>query len=407
MATRPTKRPNPTLEAEMDLVLGLNPDIAVVPADWRQLGSYDYLYRRSQFLVADRDVGRATKVLGDVEVDDSLFDGVSLLRSSSDEEDGGVLRSLQLADDALGPGVVTPNHVLSVCGSGGRLCPAKEPETHPSGDPWPGVGDHTLGRGVRIAVVDTGFLREGFKRPWLEGVIVDKPDIEKPNTIDPKFIDPYAGHGTFIAGVIRCLAPGAEVSVEQVVDRAGVVDEAALIKQLDEALAKSPDIISFSAGGYTRNNLPAKGFVEFYENRLRHHKGVQLVAAAGNDSDRQPFWPAAMPWAVSVGALDVTGRQRARFSNFGGWVDVYAPGEDLVNAYAKGDYRSVVKKADIRHFTNGVARWSGTSFSTPVVAALIATRMSSTGENAQLAAQRLLEAARTQSLPGVGPRLWF
>jgi Subtilase family len=396
------------LEAELTLVLDSHKNIAVAPDDWRERGSFDYLYRKGEFLVADRDLERALRLLReedqDVEVVDSLTEGVSLLRGGRDDIHG----ALERADGLLGLGVVTPNHVLSVCAKI-SLCPATEPAVPATLEPWPAVAPVKEGKGVRVAVVDTGFLEERRDKHWLKTVIADPSDIEDPDSwpAPDGFIDPYAGHGTFIAGVIRCIAPGAEVTVEQVIDQAGIVDEWELIKQLDQALAKSPDVISFSAGTYTRNNVPPKAFVEFYEHRLRHHKGVVLVAAAGNDATRDPFWPAAFPWAVSVGALDATGRDRAAFSNFGGWVDVYAPGEDLVNAYATGDYRSVVNPGDIRPFPDGMCKWSGTSFSTPVVAGLIAARMARAGENGQQAARKLLKAARIQATPGVGPRLWF
>jgi hypothetical protein len=98
---------------------------------------------------------------------------------------------------------------------------------------------------------------------------------------------------------------------------------------------------------------------------------------------------------------------RASFSNFGSWVDVYALGEGMVNAYAFGRYTyQEPPKAPGTEIFQGLARWAGTSFSAPLVAGLIAREMAQSGSSAAAAAQAVLAKAKAQKIPGVGPALF-
>jgi hypothetical protein len=359
----------------------------------------DFVFEEGALLVRDGYLDQVRSVVGGGDVTDGLIGGVSHF-SLAGAQMSTVTEALDAIDSHCGAGVATPNHVLSV--SPVQLCPATEPELVPAGaTPLPSIGP-AAGSGVSIHVVDTGLLADAASHPWLAGVTGEEEKL--PATAYGEVeIPPYAGHGTFIAGVARCYAPEAGVHVSRVLSLAGATLESEIVRHLDSALGRGPDVISLSAGGTSRNDLPLLGFEMFWE-RYRKHKGTVLVAAAGNNSGRRPFWPAALPGVVSVGALSADLCSRAYFSGFGPWVDVYAPGERLINAYARGcyQYREPPRCGERREFW-GMAMWSGTSFSTPVVAGLIAARMSRTGENGRQAADAVLAAARAQALPGVGP----
>lgn len=397
------QKSNTKQEAQVRLIMeAFDGAIGGGPRDLQRSGAGPgYLFREHHVLVVDDYVDAVLRFLDGSQVAGGVIRGVTLLRVPQD-----ALTTVERIQERFGSGVAAPDHVVSICPGGtAGFCPATEPEVVP---PWtvpsPGPStDHAAGDGVRVVVVDTGLDPTApATHPWMTGVVGDPdPAIGSPT------LGPYAGHGTFIAGVVRCIAPRAEVIVRAVFTHAGATFESSLVQALSSVLANdAPDIISLSAGTWTYDASGLLGLGVFSENVLSHHKGVVVVAAAGNDASRQPFWPAAAPWTVSVGALAANWRDRASFSNFGGWVDVYAPGEDLINAFPSGTYpyhEPPLPRPD--GVFRGMARWSGTSFATPVVAGLIAARMSHTGENGRDAAAALLANARAAAVPGVGPVL--
>jgi subtilisin family serine protease len=84
-----------------------------------------------------------------------------------------------------------------------------------------------------------------------------------------------------------------------------------------------------------------------------NQRGAVVVAAAGNNGSDIPEYPAAegVPGSLAVGASTRTDTLTS-FSNHGSWVQVAAPGEDILSSIPGGGY----------------AVWSGTSMATPLAA---------------------------------------
>ena len=316
-----------------------------------------------------------------------------------------VLNILAAIDREFGTGAATPNQVVTVCNGDMGPCPATEPEeVSMNAQPDPGVCPGDGGAGVRIWIADTGLLDGATQiHPWLSGVHGD-PD-NRP--WKGGFIPVYTGHGTFVAGVVRCMAPAAEIYVANVFNIAGSALESDFVPKLDEALGYGADIVHLTISTLTRKDIPLQTVKAWLQTLNQVRPGAVCVVAAGNDDTEHHSWPAALTLTepadtvVSAGALTANGSRKAHFSNYGDWVTVYAPGQDLVNAYAVGTYkcRWAPNKGKIRHF-HGMAKWSGTSFSTPIVTGLIAAQMASNTQTGQQAAQALLAKAGTQEITG-------
>ncbi len=358
--------------------------VGVWPDAWQRSRRFDFLYRPERLLVLEPDVGRVAPRVPGFRTIGSAGRGVVEAEAADHADLPTILEQLV---GEFGP-VVSPVHYAHVSPAG--FCPADDPQEYDGQrKPWPlamGGGD---GHGVRVGIIDTGLLHHQEANTWIDGV---KGDWDNPDEVpNDGYIDYYAGHGTFCAGVVRAMAPKARVQVEDVLHLGGVADEAEIGRQVHQALDREPAIISMSAGMTT---LGGRGSLVFERVRERvEEQDVLVVAAAGNDdSADESFWPAAFDWVRGVGATDEAGTTRAPFSNYGDWVDVYAPGVNHINAYAHGPYKPMAHPDELRHF-HGIAKWSGTSFSTPLVAGLVARRMSHTGESAHEAYEALVSEA--------------
>lgn len=261
-----------------------------------------------------------------------------------------------------------PNHFMALQGHvpwhpGGPRTPAPPLPPPPRRGVWPLPGE-----GVTVGVVDTGVagrshLPADFFGDQLEG---DEDPLGEPDG-DLTVSD---GHGTFIAGIIATHAPGAKVVVRAVRALPAAHDEYVRDDDLAGAILamaeSGVDIINLSVGGQAHGHTGMPATIAAIEHLRVTHPHIAIVAAAGNSgADTQEF-PAALTTVIGVGAIKTENDEPAAFTNFGEWVDASAPGVEIHSTFVR--------------WTNprfeGFARWSGTSFSTPMVAAAIATRMS-------------------------------
>lgn len=280
------------------------------------------------------------------------------------------------------------------------------------------------GAPVRIAVLDTGVasgsalftdttLWASATAPDVDGD-VDQPDaaiVRADGAViaADNYLDPAAGHGTFIAGLIEQYAPGCCVRVLRLVSNTGDVDEFAVADRIDQlatgadpAFPTPPDIICMSFGGPADDPNRLQAAVA----RARA-AGIVLVASAGNEGSPVPQFPAAASGVLSVAALAPNGP--AWFSNYGDWIDACAPGQDLVSSFfAKFDGEfPTVNASDPDSFAHW-ARWSGTSFAAPLVVAALARDMmceaatSASGSAAERAVERVVLAPHLLRLPMMG-----
>ena len=295
------------------------------------------------------------------------------------------------------------------------ICDGVRPSTaRPAGSPssrlpsYPETPDPSL----KIVIFDTGISVPTFCPPILEklsdGYPADRELPDEGQSVGKQkdgFLDPVSGHGTFIAGIIQSLIPGHMIVPERIVASFGDVDVSTIVHRIDTLLGKEEEvfdektIVNMSFGGYADPDMVA---LEQAIRRIRR-KGAVVVASAGNDGTSRPMFPACFSDVVGVAALDPYGP--APYSNHGSWVRACAPGTDLVSAFfefnGKMELHPLPGSSDPDKFEHW-ARWTGTSFAAPVVAAALLRHMKVTGRNANDAVRNVIDAPRLFRLPDLG-----
>lgn len=256
--------------------------------------------------------------------------------------------------------------------------PDGDPEPAPRSLPRMPVPRPTAGAGVRVAIVDTGYpARNRYRNESGWFAPGDRDEVHGWDQVDADrdgYLDIEAGHGLFVSGVIRRIAPSAKLVHLKALNSDGVGTELGVAHAIRQAVEREVQIVNLSLGFYSLMDVTPEGVAD--TTAAAREAGIVVVAAAGNDGLSDPAFPAALPDVIGVGSVSADRDGLAEFSNRGDWVDVAAPGERVQSAYVGGreDPRLTLDSgSDVFRDT---AVWSGTSFACAAVSGHLAAALS-------------------------------
>jgi serine protease len=278
------------------------------------------------------------------------------------------------------------------------------------------------GRGVRIAVLDTGVAYRNLGR------FHRSPDFAGTRFVAPfDFVDdtPYPvdrnGHGTHVAGTIAeatnndvgvaGLAWGATIMPVRVLDSRGYGDATTIAKGIRYAVRHGARVVNMSlefSSSVRASEIPDITSALRYATR----RGVVVVGSSGNEGEARIAYPARTGEVISVGATTDDGCL-ASFSNDGTGLDLVAPGggDDAAlandpNCHAGHHGGDVYQMT----YTNSIARfglpsgYDGTSMAAPHVTAtaalVIASRVLGARPTPAQVECRLKATAKQLGIPG-------
>jgi thermitase len=211
------------------------------------------------------------------------------------------------------------------------------------------------GGGMIVAVIDTGI---DLAHPAFVGRLVSSDQMwdfvdndAVPQEIYVNSSSKGYGHGTSVAGIVAQVAPNVKIMPLRVLGPTGSGDTDAVIRAIDWAVNHGADVINLSLGTKYLASLSS-------EINTATWKGVLMVCSTGNTGDTNVTFPASSSeyssyWGdltIGVGSTNLND-VKSSFSTYGD-VEMTAIGENVTTP-APG---------------NRVAKWSGTSMASPMVA---------------------------------------
>lgn len=165
------------------------------------------------------------------------------------------------------------------------------------------------------------------------------------------------GWGPFVGdGGARIMALRVGYSANDGGQEVGYMQVAAIIEAINYAVDNGADVISYSA---TSSNVP--GMSEALNAAM--NAGIVFCNSAGNDNDNVPDYFCLFDGIITIAA---TNRYDVKWtwtstngSNYGFWVEVSAPGQDIYSTVSN-------------HYSPSYGSWTGTSMASPMVSGLAA-----------------------------------
>lgn len=213
-------------------------------------------------------------------------------------------------------------------------------------------------RTVKIAIIDTGL---NLEHSDLKGQVSKYIDVSSGKPIEiTSSTEKYKKHGTGVTGIIAANTNNSEGIAGlgdnkfEIIFISTTKGTSTSFSEKNEAIAlkyateQSVDVINMSYGGPTFDSRANE------QCKIAYNKGITIVCASGNSGDTEKEYPADYKYTISVMSMTSDTEERCSFSTYGN-EDISAIGDSVYTLNSDGGYKSM----------------TGTSFSAPIVTAIV------------------------------------